>query len=763
MPLIQSCSLDALRENIAKEISGGAPRDQAVAAAYSALRRACADENKPVPTAKEQAGVAREFKRKRGERSADYLEAALAEAKKALPHRHFAVLHQAARSRAGGRASARNRLSSVEKAALLGAGSLTTHELQDAIDRATELHAAGLRRGIDAGGAALAALFDREASRRTSAAKSDGKESVTKGFVSGDADAGAHAHGLVRSSGKTAKDGAHSHYFRMPGTGLLVRTDPDGEHEHAIGDGGGKTAKDGAHSHKVYVSGGMQLDTSLGGAHAHELLLETSGMGAQHTHELTLPDGTVLTSLSIAEALASGVQAADSGPLPDARALLSGWRRAAMLEHELYEARTAALAQLARESDAKAPPTAAVEIISMSDGAVEFATADGKTGSAACELDVEAGDLVELGATADGEHASVEAHSAATVSADHVTVAQALEKSADHKRYGTPVPFTGPDDAAFVFVAGAPSELELARGEPLVGSDGAAFAEVYLAPLRLTKSQVAIGFAQPCMPRSLGEAVPDEAWLAKQLARWPNARVVALGKIAKAALGDRAVSTLPHPTAVRSGGARFTEQASRKIRALAKSLDSESADGEDEPYRSAQPSKGQEPGTLAGVIGELKAAGQIQVRISKAADEKQIVYGVVLDPYTVDTQGEWVPPAEIESTAHGFVKRSRVIGVEHKRKATASLVESFVVPYPTAKDYKAAMSNLPHVAYEMPYGEDKVHSGSWIAGVELGPEEWAAYKRGDITGFSIGGFSFKTRVPMAAMPAVEFAKLAPVM
>ena len=155
----------------------------------------------------------------------------------------------------------------------------------------------------------------------------------------------------------------------------------------------------------------------------------------------------------------------------------------------------------------------------------------------------------------------------------------------------------------------------------------------------------------------------------------------------------------------------------------------------------------------------MKGDSRASVKVAKSAGEKQIVYGVVLDPYMVDTQNEWVPPAVIESSAHNYLRQSRVIGREHLRKAGADLVESWCVHYPTPQDYKAAMALQPHRAYEMPFGEDTVHSGAWIAGVKLGDAEWQAYKRGEITGFSIGGFSAKTCMERSSMPKVDFVRL----
>jgi len=41
MPLRKECSMEAFQENIRKMIREGYPREQAVAAAYETLRRAC--------------------------------------------------------------------------------------------------------------------------------------------------------------------------------------------------------------------------------------------------------------------------------------------------------------------------------------------------------------------------------------------------------------------------------------------------------------------------------------------------------------------------------------------------------------------------------------------------------------------------------------------------------------------------------------------------------------------------------------------------
>jgi hypothetical protein len=201
--------------------------------------------------------------------------------------------------------------------------------------------------------------------------------------------------------------------------------------------------------------------------------------------------------------------------------------------------------------------------------------------------------------------------------------------------------------------------------------------------------------------------------------------------------------------------ARYDQQIERKVRRIRKYLDDGFVVVETKNDRAGQLE------ILAGRVGEtlVAAPGRAVVHVSKSASEKHIVYGLVLDPYMIDTQTEWVPPAVVEATAHDYMKQSRVVGREHTRKDRAELLESWCVHYPTSQDYQNAMSLQPHRAYEMPFGNTKVHSGSWMVGVHLGDAAWDAYERGEITGFSIGGFSAKTTVDKLQMPKVQFVPL----
>lgn len=147
--------------------------------------------------------------------------------------------------------------------------------------------------------------------------------------------------------------------------------------------------------------------------------------------------------------------------------------------------------------------------------------------------------------------------------------------------------------------------------------------------------------------------------------------------------------------------------------------------------------------------------------VVKADTSKRIIYAVALDPYSVDLQNDWTPPDEVENAAHGWLANWRMIGSEHASRSPGSVVvESYVFPYPTPDDYRAACAAQAHRAYELPFGADVIHSGAWVVGLKLTDDgEWNKYLAGQYGGVSIRGFGERTDVPRAFMPPVEFLRL----
>lgn len=145
-----------------------------------------------------------------------------------------------------------------------------------------------------------------------------------------------------------------------------------------------------------------------------------------------------------------------------------------------------------------------------------------------------------------------------------------------------------------------------------------------------------------------------------------------------------------------------------------------------------------------------------EAAILKIDEEKRVVYGVVLDPYIVDTQGDWSPPSEVEQTAHKWMEKSRIIGLRHKGEAKAVPVESFLMPYPSQGDYKRAVSGEEHRVLKFKFGNSFIHSGSWVLGTKIADDEtWALVKSGNLGSYSVGGIGSREEVPRTAMPKVS--------
>ena len=304
-------------------------------------------------------------------------------------------------------------------------------------------------------------------------------------------------------------------------------------------------------------------------------------------------------------------------------------------------------------------------------------------------------------------------------------------------------------NSSVVFVVEEPNSIDKARGEYLVGQDGRIFKDLYLNRLGVEKSAVCI------------VDITQIGWVETKRPQ----EVIALGRVAKNALGGLATCTLPHPKAVRRFG--DSGEIERKLSSVLKRsghlfLDGNSQSSPESVTRAKDNSSTdslikEQVGDGQELLGKSEKNSMV-VPISKADSEKQIVYGIVLDPYQVDSQDDWVPPKAIEETAHRWLAESRVIGLDHSDKANAHPVESYMVPYPPG-EYKKAMSNEPHKAYTMPFGDDVVHSGSWVLGTKLGDAEWSKVKEGDLNAYSIGGYGNRTETTKSSMPEVEFIEL----
>jgi 2'-5' RNA ligase len=116
------------------------------------------------------------------------------------------------------------------------------------------------------------------------------------------------------------------------------------------------------------------------------------------------------------------------------------------------------------------------------------------------------------------------------------------------------------------------------------------------------------------------------------------------------------------------------------------------------------------------------------VAILKADAEKRLVTGIVLQPEVVDAQGDIYSAEVIERAAHDFLARYNVdtkMGLLHKRwDKRLELVESYITPVMFSLEGKT------------------LAKGTWMMTCRVVDDDaWAAVKRGELTGFSIGGIA----------------------
>ncbi len=257
------------------------------------------------------------------------------------------------------------------------------------------------------------------------------------------------------------------------------------------------------------------------------------------------------------------------------------------------------------------------------------------------------------------------------------------------------------DQPEALVVTGSPNRIESIRGLPLAGPDGSTFRSSYLDRLGLAKSSVSIVHACPEVD---GDPSLWRSWLAKQLDSHRGIPVIALGRQASAAIGEIGGyqhTTLPHPRAIRRRGDRG--EIARKSKSIRKAID------------------------------EAREAGSgWYVPIAKADEDQRIVYGVVLEPDTVDLQGDVLTIDTIEEAAHKYLVEHRTVGDNHSHAAAAEVVESYLAPA------------------DMELGGQKISRGSWIMGVHVTDDRlWDAVRSGDYAGFSIGGTGARKEITKA--------------
>lgn len=109
------------------------------------------------------------------------------------------------------------------------------------------------------------------------------------------------------------------------------------------------------------------------------------------------------------------------------------------------------------------------------------------------------------------------------------------------------------------------------------------------------------------------------------------------------------------------------------------------------------------------------------------SEEERTVFGIVLEPETVDSQNDVYSEEEVRKTAHRFMERYQQFGLMHEEIVPSIMpLESYLAPV----DFSIA--------------GQKVKKGTWLLRVRvLDDAIWQDVKSGALTGFSIGGSAIR--------------------
>lgn len=122
-------------------------------------------------------------------------------------------------------------------------------------------------------------------------------------------------------------------------------------------------------------------------------------------------------------------------------------------------------------------------------------------------------------------------------------------------------------------------------------------------------------------------------------------------------------------------------------------------------------------------VVEKEAPVEVDIEVVGRDDTRRLIYGVVLEPDSIDSQDQVMKAEDIEFAAHHFMSVKGIMGYRHRRTVDAVPVESYVAPV----DFKL--------------GDELVKKGSWVMVSKcMDDKTWAQVVSGEITGYSVGGF-----------------------
>jgi site-specific DNA-adenine methylase len=141
------------------------------------------------------------------------------------------------------------------------------------------------------------------------------------------------------------------------------------------------------------------------------------------------------------------------------------------------------------------------------------------------------------------------------------------------------------------------------------------------------------------------------------------------------------------------------------------------------------------PGTLRPAVDQPKRrAHHLSVVKAETSGDEHFVFGIVLEPDVVDAQKDVYSAAEVRDAAHKYMAEFQNRGLMHKELVNkhVDLLESYLAPA------------------SFTIGDQSVKKGTWLMAMRVKDGKlWNEVKKGNLTGFSIGGSANRQVDPKA--------------
>ena len=130
----------------------------------------------------------------------------------------------------------------------------------------------------------------------------------------------------------------------------------------------------------------------------------------------------------------------------------------------------------------------------------------------------------------------------------------------------------------------------------------------------------------------------------------------------------------------------------------------------------------------------LDQLDSVEVRllpVDKRAADQQIVFGIVAEPGSVDAHGDTIRAEVIEVAAHNWLAKFQNRGLMHRSLVNdqVQVFESYIAPV------------------NLKIGGKAVKKGTWLLMYKiLDSKLWEKIRKGELTGFSLGGFGRRIKL-----------------